>query len=244
MPTRFLIRFDDITPGMAWTKFEPFEQAADELDLPYLIGVVPDCRDPSLTVEPERADFWVWLRGRAARGWTIAQHGYTHIYATSERGLLGIGSKSEFAGLPYSEQYQMLAAGKAILVREGLWHGVFMAPSHSFDANTLKALKALDFKAITDGYGFYAYDVDGLVALPQLLSKPLGLGFGVETICVHANTMSEAAIERMVDFIKAHQAQVIGFGEAIAMAPPSEVFDRLTRMASQWALRVYRLARG
>ncbi len=244
MPTRFLIRFDDITPGMAWTKFAPFEQAADELDLPYLIGVVPECRDPSLTVEPERADFWNWLRGRAAKGWTIAQHGYTHMYATSERGLLGIGSKSEFAGLPYSEQYQKLAAGKDILVREGIWHGVFMAPSHSFDGNTLKALKALDFKAITDGYGFYAYDVEGLVALPQLLSKPLGLGFGVETICLHANTMSEASIKRMVDFIKAHHTQVIGFGEAIAIAPPSEMLDRLSRVASQWTLRVYRLLRG
>ncbi len=244
MPTRFLIRFDDITPGMAWTKFAPFEQVADELDFPFLIGVVPECRDPSLTVEPERADFWPWLRGRAAKGWTIAQHGYTHIYATSERGLLGIGSKSEFAGLPYSEQFQKLAAGKDILVREGLWHGVFMAPSHSFDTNTLKALKALDFKAVTDGYGFYAYDLEGLVALPQLLSKPLGLGFGVETICLHANTMSEASIKRMVDFIKAHKSHLIGFGEAIAIAPPSEMLDRLTRMASQWALRVYRLARG
>jgi predicted deacetylase len=244
MPTRFLIRFDDITPGMAWTKFAPFERVADELDIPFLIGVVPECRDPSLTVEPERADFWHWLRGRAAKGWTIAQHGYTHIYATSESGLLGIGSKSEFAGLPYSEQFQKLAAGKDILVREGLWHGVFMAPSHAFDTNTLKALKALDFKAVTDGYGFYAYDLEGLVALPQLLSKPLGLGFGIETICLHANTMSEAAIERMVDFITLHKSQVIGFGEAIAIAPPSEGLDRLTRFASQWALRVYRLVRG
>jgi len=244
MSTRYVIRFDDITPGMAWSKFKPFEAVADALQLPYLIGVVPECRDPSLSVELERADFWPWLRERASKGWTIAQHGYTHLYATKERGLLGIGSKSELAGLPYEEQLAKLAAGKEILMREGVWHGVFMAPSHSFDANTLKALKALDFSAITDGYGFYAYDLHGLVALPQLLARPLGLGFGVETICLHANTMSEDAIQRMVDFIKAHRTTIIGFGEAIAIEAPSDMVERMSRGLSQVALRAYRLVRG
>jgi len=244
MSTRYVIRFDDITPGMAWSKFKPFEAVADAFQLPYLIGVVPECRDPSLSVEPERADFWQWLRERASKGWTIAQHGYTHLYATKERGLLGIGSKSEVAGLPYEEQLEKLAAGKEILLREGVWHAVFMAPSHSFDANTLKALKALDFSAITDGYGFYAYDLHGLVALPQLLARPLGLGFGVETICLHANTMSEDAIQRMVDFIKAHHTAIIGFGEAIAIEAPSDMVERTSRGLSQAALRAYRLVRG
>ena len=244
MPTRFLIRLDDITPGMAWSKFAPFEQLADELGLAYLIGVVPDCQDKALTVEPERADFWEWLRGRAAKGWTLAQHGHTHVYMTESRGLLGIGRKSEFAGLSYSEQYEKLAAGKDILLREGVWHGVFMAPSHSFDANTLKALKALDFKALTDGYGFYAYDLGGLVALPQLLARPLGLGLGVETVCLHANTMGEGSIRQMIAFMRQNRSSMIGFSEAIAVEPPSDMVDRLTRTLSDIALRAYRLAKG
>jgi len=43
MTTRFVIRFDDVTPGMAWSKFAPFDALAQELNIPYLIGVVPDC---------------------------------------------------------------------------------------------------------------------------------------------------------------------------------------------------------
>jgi predicted deacetylase len=228
---------------MAWSKFKPFEAVADALQLPFLLGVVPDCRDASLSVEPECADFWPWLRERAGKGWTIAQHGYTHLYVTKDRGLLGIGRKSELAGLAYAEQFAMLAAGKEILLREGVWHGVFMAPSHSFDANTLKALRALDFSAITDGYGFYAYDLHGLVALPQLLARPIGLGLGVETICLHANTMSEEAIARMVEFIKVNHASIIGFGDAIAIEAPSEIVEWVARVLSQAALRTYRLVR-
>ena len=244
MPTRYLIRFDDITPGMAWSKFKPFETVSDDLSLPYLIGVVPDCQDPSLSVEQERADFWPWLREKSLKGWTIAQHGYLHVYATKERGLLGIGRKSEFAGLSYQEQFDRLSAGKDILVREGVWHGVFMAPSHSFDAHTLKALKALDFSALTDGYGFYAYDLDGLVALPQLLAQPLGLGFGVETICLHVNTMSDAAIAHRIEFLKAYHSSIIGFGEAISVEAPFDRVERVTRFMSHIALRSYRLLRG
>jgi len=244
MPTRYVIRFDDITPGMAWRKFKPFEMVSDELSIPYLIGVVPQCQDPSLSVESERVDFWPWLRECAMKGWTIAQHGYTHIYATTERGLLGIGRKSEFAGLVYEEQFNRLAAGKAIMMREGVWHGVFMAPSHSFDSNTVRALKALDFKAITDGYGFYAYDVDGLIALPQLLARPLGLGLGVETICLHVNTMSDKSIAQMIEFIKAQRSSLIGFGEAISIEAPFKWVDGFSRGMSHMALRAYRLAKG
>ena len=67
MTTRFVIRFDDVTPGMAWSKFAPFDALAQELNIPYLIGVVPDCRDPALSVEPHRADFWDFVRERVAR---------------------------------------------------------------------------------------------------------------------------------------------------------------------------------
>ena len=244
MSTRYLIRFDDIAPGMAWSRFERFDRLARDLGLPFLVGVVPDCKDPSLSVEPERADFWPWLRDRAARGWTVAQHGHTHVYETDERGLLGIGRKSEFAGLPYAVQYDKLAAGKAILEREGLWQGVFMAPSHSFDRATLKALKVLGFTAITDGYGFYAYDFEGLAAVPQLLSRPMGLGFGVETVCLHVNTMGDGAIDQSLAFIRANRAAIIGFREALTIVPPIGLVGDLMRVASEAVLRGKRLARG
>ena len=244
MTTRYVIRFDDITPMMAWSHFAPFDEVSKELGLPFLVGVVPDCRDSSLSVEEERADFWDWLRIRAARGWTIAQHGFTHVYETGEKGVLGIGRKSEFAGLSYQEQYDKLAAGKDILVREGLWHGVFMAPSHSFDQITLKALAALEFTALTDGYGFFAYDLFGIHALPQLLARPLGVGLGVETVCLHVNTLSQAQIEGHIAFLRSNRASIISFEDALAVRPPVPMIAEFARLTTEITLKFYRLARG
>ena len=244
MTTRYLIRFDDVVPGMAWSHFAAFERIADTCALPYLIGVVPECRDPKLAVEPARADFWDWVRARKAAGWTVAQHGYQHLYETDARGILGIGRKSEFAGLPYDTQFQKLAAGKAIMQAEHVWSGVFMAPSHSFDENTIKALRALDFTALTDGFGFYPYDLEGLSAVPQLFARPLGLGFGVETICLHVNTMRDDAIERMIEFIGAHRQQIISFDDALTIQPMVPVLSFALRHATSVALRLRRAVRA
>ena len=244
MTTRYLIRFDDVVPAMAWSRFAAFEQIAADLSLPFLIGVVPECRDPKLSVEPESPDFWNWVRTRKHAGWTIAQHGYQHLYETDARGLLGIGRKSEFAGLPYDAQVQKLAAGKEIMQREGVWSGVFMAPSHSFDENTVQALRDLEFTALTDGFGFYPYDLHGLMAVPQLVARPLGFGFGVETICLHVNTMSEEAIGRMIDFIRVHRRQIISFDEALQVKASVPFIASSLRHLTSAALRARRAVRA
>lgn len=244
MTRRFVIRFDDVTPGMAWSKFAPFDALAQELNIPYLIGVVPDCRDPALSVEPDRADFWDFVRERAACGWTVAQHGHTHRYVTAERGLLGIGRKSEFAGLPFAMQKEKLAAGKGLLVREGVWQPVFMAPSHSFDENTVEALDDLGFESLTDGYGFYPYKIRGLMAVPQHISKPIGVGFGVETVCLHVNSLSAEQIEWHIAAIRARRGSIISFSEALKVVAPIPLLAPITRFASELALKAIRSVRG
>lgn len=244
MSTRYLIRFDDVVPTMAWSRFRPFEEIAESLSVPYLIGVVPDCRDPKLIVDPARPDFWDWVRARQNAGWTIAQHGYQHLYETDSRGLLGIGRQSEFAGLSYESQFQKLSRGKIILQREGVWQGVFMAPSHSFDAETLRALRDLDFTAITDGFGFYAYELHGLTAVPQLVARPLGFGLGVETICLHVNTMSDQAIGTMIDFIRLHRDHIISFDDAKQVRSPWPFVTSGLRHATAMALGLRRSVRA
>lgn len=238
--THYLLRFDDVVPQMAWSKFKIFEDLATEYSLPFLVGVVPDCRDPRLNVEPERSDFWQWLRERKAAGWTIAQHGYQHIYDTPSRGMLGIGRKSEFAGLPYAVQFDRLSKGKDILMREQVWQRIFMAPSHSFDEVTITALQALGFVALTDGFGFFPYRMEGLTAVPQLISRPLPLSVGVETICLHVNSMSGEEIRSMVRFIRARHNKIISFQEAALIEEPIPGMSVALRYLSERALRLWR----
>lgn len=244
MATLYLIRFDDITPGMAWTRFQPFEDLARELRLPYLLGVVPDCRDVKLMIEPSRPDFWPWVRRMKANGATIAQHGFTHLYETQAAGILGIGRKSEFAGLSYDVQYDRLARGKEILQSEGVWDGVFMAPSHSFDTATLRALKALGFRAVTDGFGFFPYEIDGIKAVPQLFARPFGFGVGVETVCIHANTLDDERRAMLIRKFRKHHAEIINFDEALRVRPSSPWIAETLRVMTRSLLRGRKLVQG
>jgi predicted deacetylase len=244
MATQYLIRFDDITPGMAWTKFQPFEDLARELRLPYLLGVVPDCRDVKLMVEPSRPDFWSWVRRMKGQGATIAQHGYMHLYETDHRGMLGLGRKSEFAGLPYDVQYERLARGKDILQGEGVWDGVFMAPSHSFDQATLRALRELGFRAITDGFGFFPYEIDGLKVVPQLFARPFGFGIGVETVCIHANTLSDERRAMLIAKLRTLHAQIVSFDDALRVRPDSQRVAEALRIITRFGLNGMRAVRS
>ncbi|MGZ4819998.1 MAG: DUF2334 domain-containing protein [Limisphaerales bacterium] len=240
MHSRFVLRLDDIAAGMDWKKFEVFESLARELDLPLLVGVVPDCVDPKLAVGPAKAEFWDVVRGWSMLGWTIAQHGYRHEYHTKEGGLFGVGRKSEFAGRRPDEQLAALEAGKEIMVREGVWQPVFMAPGHSLDLPTLSCLASLGFKCITDGYGVYPYSLGDLVAVPQLFSVPTHFGFGVYTICLHVNRMSEGQIAKVVKFVRANRKSFISFEEAAAAKCVVPGVAAVVRVASSLVLRAVR----
>ena len=67
---------------------------------------MPDNQDPALVVGASQPGFWVYMRQLKKKGWVVAQHGYQHIYKTKDSGILKINQRSEFAGLPYDEQYQ------------------------------------------------------------------------------------------------------------------------------------------
>ena len=239
--SRFIVRFDDICPGMDWARFAPFEAFfADHPRIKPLLGVVPDNRDPKLDIQRPVADFWDRVRRWQDQGWTIAQHGYTHVYSRPGGGLLGIGSKSEFTGLPLAEQQRLLAAGQAILRAERVWQPWFMAPSHSFDLDTLRALRALGFKGVTDGFGLYPYEVEGLTLVPQLLASPRHLGFGLYTICLHSNDMSPQRIDTMLQFMARHEDSFTSAEEALShRAPPGlgAPLRALTRSALHAARR-------
>ncbi|HEY9461185.1 MAG TPA: DUF2334 domain-containing protein [Paralcaligenes sp.] len=214
---KFIIRFDDITPTMAWSKFFAIEKTMIDLNIKPIMGVVPLNKDAQLMAEPEREDFWSIVKDWRAHGWTIAQHGYTHEYATTDPGILKINCGSEFSGLPYEEQYRKLKAGKEILDANGVWQPVFMAPAHSFDRSTISALTSLGFKSLTDGYGVYPYMIESICALPQLFSSPIHFGFGVYTFCMHVNAMTMEEINNIDAFLRKNHRHFVSFDEALAM---------------------------
>jgi peptidoglycan/xylan/chitin deacetylase (PgdA/CDA1 family) len=194
---RYLLRFDDICPGMNWAVWSRIEPLLEKHGVKPLIAVVPDNRDPKLNVQAPRDDFWAWVRARQAAGWCIAIHGYQHLYETRDPGIMRINFKSEFAGLPEHVQRDKLTRGLGILRDNGVRADAWIAPGHSFDATTVRVLLELGVDTISDGFFFRPVQYLGAYWIPQQLWHFRPMPGGIWTVCLHHNAYQEAEITRL-----------------------------------------------
>lgn len=240
MSTKFILRFDDISPEMAWSRFDPLKKMIESLGVKSVLGVIPDCKDHNLIIEPRLDNFYERVRMWQDYGDSIAQHGTHHFYDSSGLNFLGLYSKSEFVGHSFEKQFNKLKQGKQILVNEGVWQPWFMAPSHSFDEFTIQALKELGFSALTDGYGFYPYKSNSLLLVPQLTSFPINVGFGICTICLHINTMKPSDVLKIKEFILKNKEKFIDFKDVVKQGEVEGFYAQLLRKFSRALFKSYR----
>jgi predicted deacetylase len=213
---QYIVRFDDVCPTMNWSVWDRIEEVLIANEVRPLLGVVPDNRDPKLDVAPADDRFWERVRAWQAAGWAIALHGYQHLYVTDERGIYGWNGRSEFAGLPLSEQQEKLRKGLAIFEREGLHADAFMAPNHSFDTTTLDALVTLGLTTITDGLGLFPHrDAGGITWVPVQLWSLLPRRFGVWTVCLHANAWTDEDVASFARDIERFKDRITTFGAVL-----------------------------
>jgi predicted deacetylase len=163
---RILLRIDDVCPTMDFHQFQIAMELMDKYNVKPLLGVIPDCKDPDLQIEPQRKDFWDFVKGLQQKGYTLAMHGCNHVFDNHARGLVVKRWDSEFAGHSYETQLEKIRKGKEILESHGIQTDVFFAPGHSYDENTLKALSACGFKFMSDGLSFKPYQFNGVICVP------------------------------------------------------------------------------
>lgn len=224
---KIAIRMDDITPDMNWAKFLRFKALCDQYQVRPLIGIVPANMDETLhIVEPEDSpvkDFWNYIKELAHEGWCVAQHGVTHIYKTKKMGCFPLNRLSEFAGIAYEQQYEALRQGKAVLEKHNIKTDIFMAPAHSFDRNTIKALGKLGFCRLTDGFGDCPYTRWGMTFYPishrqgSVLKKKGKKG--CTTFVVHTNTMNDRDFERYERLFSDYRDRLVSYSELLKMKP-------------------------
>lgn len=197
MSARYLLRFDDVCPTMNWSTWDRVETILDRHGVKPILAVVPDNRDPKLTIDPPNPDFWPRVREWQRRGWTIAVHGYQHDYATRDAGIVGLNPYSEFAGLSYNEQREKIAKALAIFAAENVTADAWIAPAHSFDETTVRVLLEHDVRIISDGFYLRPVKKLGAVWVPQQLWRFRRAPAGVWTVCCHSNEFSDRAIDRL-----------------------------------------------
>lgn len=202
---------------MNWRMWHRIETVLRERSIRPIMAVVPDNQDKRLACEEANPDFWNHVREWQQMGWTIALHGYQHVYATGNAGMLGITAQSEFAGLPRDVQEAKLRAGLAVFRAEGISTDTWVAPSHSFDSATLDLLVQMEFRIISDGFATRHFvDDRGLVWIPcQQWDRFGDESKGVYTVCYHHNSWTQERFAAFCRDIEEHGSQVIGVAELL-----------------------------
>lgn len=218
---KIAVRMDDITPDMNWENFSFFQDLFEQTGITPLLGIVPENRDAKLSPEAPRDDFYLRMKELEKQGYCFAMHGCYHVYTTKCGGRFPLNSYSEFAGLSYDKQKELLAYGKEKLKEHGIETDIFMAPAHSYDDNTLKALKELGFSKITDGFGKVPYMEKGIIFYPIsfLLSRSFRQKKGVTTMVIHANTVTEADKKRYEQIFRDYGKNMISYAEYLKINP-------------------------
>ncbi len=213
--SRYFFRLDDIAPNMNWDDFKRIVHIFKKYDVKPLLAVIPDNQDTELLKHPLNHEFLIIIGDLKRNGWTIAQHGYRHIYGNQNGGILNINSKGEFAGLNFETQKQMTENGKKILEKKFGDINTFIAPAHSFDKNTVIALSANNFKYISDGIALYPFKKWGLVWLPQIFWHLRKFPIGLITFALHPNTINSREIDVLEKFIHENRSEIGNFSELI-----------------------------
>ena len=222
------------------------EQTLDSLAIRPIVGVIPDNKDPQLMCSPVDSGFWTRVRSWEKKGWRIAMHGLHHIYHPILPGvkpLIPVSAQSEFAGLPLNQQLLIIRQAWQQFLAEGIKPSLFMAPAHTFDNNTLLALKAeTDIRIITDGHAFFPFRDQGFVWIPQQFWRFRPMPFGIWSICLHPNTMCKLELETFLSDCTRYCDQII---DSATIGQKSvrvrNHFDRMTGKVFSGALSIKKL---
>ncbi|MDN3513885.1 MAG: DUF2334 domain-containing protein [Candidatus Brocadia sp.] len=196
-PAQYLIRLDDACPTDKKEIWDKLEDAFDRLGIRPIIAVIPECEDRSLCYTNYDENYWSRIKRYRDKGYAIAMHGYKHVYVTKGKGLVPLNNYSEFTGLSLDEQRLKIKAGYQKMLSHGINPTIWIAPAHSFDSTTIAALRLeTEIRIISDGIALFPFAEEGFLWIPQQLWWLKKIPFGIWTVCLHPNMMTEESCAR------------------------------------------------
>ncbi|HWZ35841.1 MAG TPA: DUF2334 domain-containing protein [Mucilaginibacter sp.] len=200
---QYIIRLDDLCHNSNLEKWERFFNLFDQYDIKPIIAAIPANKDPKLmSCGPYNPNYWELLRRLQSLGYMIGMHGYDHLYVSKNSGIFKFNKRSEFAGLPISIQSKKLAAAARMFDDEKINVKIFIAPAHSLDYCTLRALKSVTrIKIISEGLLPFPYKRRGFNWLPVQQNEAELQGDGVWTFNYHPETCTDKAFLQLKKFI-------------------------------------------
>lgn len=228
MSAKYIIRLDDASPTMNRDSWNRMERLLDRFKIKPMVAIVPNNKDKKLMVDRVDEDFWHKSRRWQAKGWEIALHGYEHKYSSNAKSIVPINDYSEFAGVSLEKQKEKIREGIKIFTAQKLSCRLWIAPAHSFDENTIKALKSeSDIHIISDGIAFSPYWEYDICWIPQQLWRVRKMPFGLWTICFHPDMMSDKAFDILEKFLDKNSMHVISLNDLESKPRVKNVVEKI-----------------
>lgn len=224
----YLLRLDDASEFIHIENWNRMETLLDRFQIKPIVGIIPNNQDSELThTYPNNPHFWTTIVLRwQAKGWTLALHGYDHCYCTKQGGANPIHARSEFAGLSLEEQCLKIRNGIKAFSTNGIAPKIFFAPSHTFDANTLKALRAeSQIRVISDTIANDIYYKDGFYFIPQQAGQVRNLNLKIVTFCYHPNTMRDIDYAKLEAFLEKNMLFFGGYSDSLLKKRNKDILD-------------------
>lgn len=213
----YLIRLDDACSTMDAKKWKRIEEILDLYGVHPMVGIIPANNDPKQQIDEVDIEFWDKVKSWKMKGWSIALHGYDHCFI-SESGMSGLNplwERSEFAGVSLELQKEKIRKGVVEFRSHGIDPMYFFAPAHTYDENTLSALREeSNIRVISDTIATHPYRNGDFIFIPQLGGHCTEVKIpGIWTFCLHPSEMTEENFVATERFLKVHKNEIIGFDE-------------------------------
>lgn len=226
----YLLRLDDASEYMDLDKWRKMEILLDKYGVKPIFGIIPANDDPKLLKYNNVEGFWELMHSWIDKGWIPALHGYSHVFETEEGGINPVNKKSEFAGVPFDRQCKKIRDGYKLLKSNGISPKLFFAPAHTFDENTLRALKnESEIRIISDTIANDTYFRDDFYFIPQQSGHCRTVPFKTTTFCYHPNTTSDKEFKELEEFLKLNSNKFVGFNEELLKNRKQGVLDKFYR---------------
>ena len=124
----------------------------------------------------------------------------------------------------------MIRHGVDILKKHGIEPKVFFAPSHTFDENTLIALRdESGIRIISDTVANDVYYENDFYFIPQQSGRVRKLPFKVCTFCYHPNMVKDVDFEELNAFLDSMNERFTTFSEIELTKRKKSMIDRTLR---------------
>ena len=214
---KYLIRIDDIHPKMNYQNFLLLEKLFDKYDIKPTIAVIPENKDQSICSRNSKSikNFWKKIHLLYSKGWNVSAHGLNHTLSNVPENLSIIkhAVKSEFINKKLKQQIQIIKSSLDIFNKNNIKITSYTFPAHSFNFDSLSALKKNNINIVYDGLFFRPVIIKNILFVPQQLWRPRLVPFGTWTICLHPNNLKKSDIENLSKFISKNYKNFITFND-------------------------------